>query len=138
MVQGLINRVAAGAIVVAAAIVTVVALGYAIYFGLAGVFQPGAAAAITALLFAVVALIVVKLAFGKASPNDDDEDMDEHQSLTHRVIGMVRERPVLGVAAGLAAGWIFLRNPALAAIVAAAMNNGGHHRGHRQGRSRRR
>ena len=37
------------------------------------------------------------------------------------VIGaLVRERPLMAGAAALAAGWIFMRNPALATVVAAA------------------
>jgi hypothetical protein len=41
-------------------------------------------------------------------------------SLGQRAYMLFRQRPILSTVAALAGGWIFLRNPALATMVAAA------------------
>ena len=72
-----------------------------------------------ALLFAVVALIIA-LVFVRRAQGEDDEEEQEPESLGVRAFHLFQERPILGVAAALAGGFIFLRNPALATMVAAA------------------
>src|SRR5690606_8687315 len=61
--RGLIRKAAAVAAMAAAMAVAVVALGYATYFLLATVMVPAAAAAITALVFAAIAVLIGWLAF---------------------------------------------------------------------------
>ncbi len=114
--QGLIRRAVATAVAAGAAFVAILAFGAAVYFALALVTPPLAAAAITFLLFAIAALVVV-LVFLR-SP--DDEEDEEPEGLGMRAMYLFRRRPILGTVAALAGGWIFLRNPALATMVAAA------------------
>ena len=122
MIAGaLAKKAAAVAAIVTAVVLCVVALGTAAWYGLLLHLQPWAAALVLALaaaMFAgVVALITFKMPafrFGKPEP--------EPETLTERVIGLAKERPIVATVAGLAAGFIFLRNPALATIVAAALS----------------
>lgn len=117
--RGLIRRAVATAVAAGAAFVAVVALGATIYFALALVLPALAAAAITALLFAATALIVAAVFLARTTDEGDDED-EEPLGLGERAFLLFRQRPILGTAAALAGGWIFLRNPALATMVAAA------------------
>lgn len=114
--RGLIRKVAAVAAMAAAVAVCVGALGFALYAALALVLIPAGAAAVTALVFAGVAGVTGWLALGKATPDDEPEPA----GLGERAMELFRTRPILGTAAGLAAAFIFLRNPALATMVAAA------------------
>jgi hypothetical protein len=66
----------------------------------------------------------------RSEPEEDYED--EPSGLGARAYSLFRQRPILGTVAALAGGWIFLRNPALATMVAAAFTEKPH------GRSRRR
>ncbi|WP_296818457.1 hypothetical protein [Brevundimonas sp.] len=116
--RGLVVKAASTAAMTASVGVAVVALGFAIYYGLAIVLIPAAAAALTALIFAIAAGVCALVLKGKAAPDQAEED--EPEGLTDRAIQLFRTRPILGTVAGLAAGWIFLRNPALATMVAAA------------------
>lgn len=109
--QGIVIAIAAGATFVAIA-----ALGAVLYFALCLVMVPMGAAAVTALVFALIAAITAFIVTRREDWGDEEED----SGLTHRAIGLFKERPILGTVAGLAAGWIFLRNPALATMVAAA------------------
>ena len=67
-----------------------------------------------ALIAAVVALVFVRRAHG------DEEEEEEPEGLAGRALHLFQQRPILGAAAALAGGFIFLRNPALATMVAAA------------------
>jgi hypothetical protein len=91
---------------------------------------PLAAAAITFLLFAIVAIVVALVFMARSEDEEDFED--EPSGLGARAYSLFRQRPILGTVAALAGGWIFLRNPALATMVAAAFTEKPH------GRSRRR
>lgn len=115
--RGLINRAVATFIAAGAGFVAMVALGATVYYLLALVVVPLAAAAITSAIFAVIALIVALIFVRRAHGEDEEE---EPESLGMRAFHLFQQRPVLGVAAALAGGWIFLRNPALATMVAAA------------------
>lgn len=117
--RGLIRRAVATAVAAGAAFVAVVALGAAIYFALALALPALAAAAVTALLFAATALIVAAVFLSRTASQEDDED-EEPLGLGERAFLLFRQRPILGAAAALAGGFIFLRNPALATMVAAA------------------
>lgn len=117
----LVRRAVATAVAAGAALVAVLALGVAVYCALALVIPPLAAAAITFLLFAVLALLVALL-FVRAAEDDEEEPEGEFDTagLGMRAYQLFRQRPILGTVAALAGGWIFLRNPALATMVAAA------------------
>ena len=119
LARGLIRKAVAASVAAGAALVATIALGATIYYALQLVVPPLAAAAITSLLFTVVALAIA-LSF-MASGEAEDEVVDEEPvGLGQRAFMLFRERPILGTVAALAGGWIFLRNPALATMVAAA------------------
>ncbi|RZJ88160.1 MAG: hypothetical protein EON88_21695 [Brevundimonas sp.] len=119
MFKGLLRKAVAGAIVAASAFMAVVFLGVAIYSALALIWPPLGAAAATFGLFAVVSVVTALVFLGGSGGSHHDEEEDEApHGLAARVIHMVRERPIVGVAGGLGALFLLLRNPALAAIVA--------------------
>ncbi|WP_420472029.1 hypothetical protein [Brevundimonas sp. FT23042] len=124
LARGLVKKAVAAAIAAGAALVAILFLGVAIFYGLAMVMPGFAAAAITFLLFSLVAAIVA-LVFLRGDGADEEED-DEPVGLGERAFMLFRERPILGTAAALAGGWIFLRNPALASLVAAAFTEKSH------------
>jgi hypothetical protein len=127
LARGLIRKAVAAAVAAGAAMVAIVALGATIFYALCLVVVPLAAAAITFLLFALVATAVAVIFLGREADQDEDED-DEPEGMAHRAFMLFRERPILGTAAALAGGWIFLRNPALASLVAAAFTEKSHGR----------
>lgn len=125
MARGLVRKAVAASVAAGAALVAVLALGATIFYALQLVVVPLAAAAITFLLFAVIALGVALTVV--ARNNDEDEEGDEDVSgLGQRAYMLFRQRPILGTVAALAGGWIFLRNPALATMVAAAFTEKSH------------
>lgn len=124
--KGLVIRIAAAAAAAACVFVAILAAGYALYAGLVALgLLPAAAAAVTALIAALLALAAAWLAAGKAGLHEDEE---EPVGLGQRAFELFRQRPVLGTVAALAGGWIFLRNPALATMVAAAFTEKSHSR----------
>jgi hypothetical protein len=118
MFKGLLQKAVAGAIVAASAFMAVVFLGVAIHAALSLIWPPLGAAAATFGLFAVVCIVTALVFLGGSKSHHDDEEEDEPQGFAARAIHIVRERPILGVAGGLGALFLLLRNPALAAIVA--------------------
>ena len=127
MARDLVKKAVAASVAAGAALVAVVALGATIFYALQLVVPPLAAAAITFLLFAVVALAVA-LIFVARSEAEAEEDEEDAAGLGHRAYTLFRQRPILGTVAALAGGWIFLRNPALATMVAAAFTEKSHGR----------
>lgn len=125
MARGLVKKAVAASVAAGAALVAILALGATVFFALQLVFVPLAAAAITFLLFAVIALAVV-LIFVARSEGEDEADEDDASGLGQRAFMLFRQRPILGTVAALAGGWIFLRNPALATMVAAAFTEKSH------------
>lgn len=125
MARGLVKKAVAASVAAGAALVAVLALGATIFYALQLVVVPLAAAAITFLLFAVIALAVV-LIFVARSEAEDEEDEENVSGLGQRAYTLFRQRPILGTVAALAGGWIFLRNPALATMVAAAFTEKSH------------
>jgi uncharacterized membrane protein len=125
--RGLVNRAVATFVAAGAGFVAMVALGATVYYLLSLIVIPLAAAAITSALFAVIALIIVLIFVRRAQGEDDDEDQ-EPEGLGMRAFHLFKQRPVLGTVAALAGGWIFLRNPALATMVAAAFTEKSHPR----------
>lgn len=124
--RGLVKKAVATAVAAGAGFVAVSALGAAVFYALAMVMPPLGAAAVTALLFALVALVVVLIFLREA--DGGEEDYDEPEGLGMRAFQLFRQRPILGTVAALAGGWIFLRNPALATMVAAAFTEKPHTR----------
>jgi hypothetical protein len=125
MARDLVKKAVAASVAAGSALVAVLALGATIFFALQLVFVPLAAAAITFLLFAVIALAVA-LVFISRSEAEDEEDEGDVSGLGQRAYTLFRQRPILGTVAALAGGWIFLRNPALATMVAAAFTEKSH------------
>jgi len=128
LARGLIKKAIAAGVVAGAALVAIFALGAAVFFGLCLIVIPLAAAAITFLLFALIAAVVAMVFLIR---EDEDEDDLEDAGIGQRAFALFRERPILGTVAALAGGWIFLRNPALATMVAAAFTEKSHGRGRR-------
>ena len=125
MARDLVKKAVAASVAAGAALVAVLSLGATIFYALQLVVVPLAAAAITFLLFAVIALAVA-LIFVARSEAEDEEDEDDVSGLGQRAYTLFRQRPILGTVAALAGGWIFLRNPALATMVAAAFTEKSH------------
>lgn len=125
MAKGLVKKAVAASVAAGAALVAVLAFGATIFYALQLVVPPLAAAAITFLLFAVIALAVTLIFVTRSEP-EDEEDEDVVSGLGQRAYTLFRQRPILGTVAALAGGWIFLRNPALATMVAAAFTEKSH------------
>lgn len=130
--KGLVKKLTAAFVVAASAFVAVVALGATLYYALALILPPLGAAAITAGFFALVAIIVALVFLNASGAHDEDDDEDDDLGLGQRAFALFRQRPILGTVAALAGGWIFLRNPALATMVAAAFTEKPHGRGYRR------
>ena len=123
--RGLVKKAVAASVAAAAALVAVLAFGATIFYALQLVVPALAAAAITSLLFTVIALAVA-LIFLARSEAEEEEVEDDVSGLGQRAYMLFRQRPILGTVAALAGGWIFLRNPALATMVAAAFTEKSH------------
>ena len=125
MARGLVKKAVAASVAAGAALVAVLAFGATIFYALQLVVPALAAAAITSLLFTVIALAVA-LIFLARSEAEEEEVEDDVSGLGQRAYMLFRQRPILGTVAALAGGWIFLRNPALATMVAAAFTEKSH------------
>lgn len=126
MIRQLVQRAVSGAIAAAAAFVAVVFVGVTIFFALSLVLLPVGAAAITAGLFALIAVIAYLIFAGKAGGADDDDGYDdEPESLAGRVMHFVQQRPVIGIVGALAAGALLIKKPGLAALAMTAFNDSG-------------
>ena len=123
--RGLVKKAVAASVAAGAALVAVLAFGATIFYALQLVVPALAAAAITSLLFTVIALAVA-LFFLARSEAEDEEVEDDVSGLGQRAYMLFRQRPILGTVAALAGGRIFLRNPALATMVAAAFTEKSH------------
>lgn len=124
--RGLVNRLVALAVAAGAAFVAVVATGATIFYALALVLPMFGAAALTAALFLILALIVALVFLRKAGGEGDQVEDEDDGGLAARAFTLFRNRPILATTAALAGGWIFLRNPALASLVAAAFTEKSH------------
>ena len=127
LARKLATKAVAAAVAAGAALVAVIAFGATIFYALCLVLVPLAAAALTMLLFALASLAVVMVFLRREAEEEEIED-DEPMGLGERAYMLFRQRPILGTAAALAGGWIFLRNPALATMVAAAFTEKSHGR----------
>ena len=124
MGRGLVNRLVGVAVIAACVFVGVIALGATLYFALSLVLAPLGAAAVTFLIAALVALVTAWLISREQEPDEDEEP----EGLGARAYQLFKTRPILGTVAALAGGWIFIRNPALASLVAAAFTERSHRR----------
>lgn len=143
MIRHLVNRMIAGAVAAGAALVAIVALGATAFYGLSLVLTPIGAAAITAGLFAVLALIAFLVFANKIGDEDDDDYADEEpEGLPARLLHLAQQRPVIGIVVALAAGAVLLKKPGLAALALTVFNDQGREaprdRDRRSSRSRRR
>ena len=127
LARKLAKKAVAAAVAAGAALVAVIAFGATIFYALCLVVVPLAAAALTMLLFALASLAVVMIFLGREAREEEVEE-DEPVGLGERAFTLFRQRPILGTVAALAGGWIFLRNPALATMVAAAFTETSHSR----------
>lgn len=127
LARDLVKKAVAASVAAGAGLVAIMAMGATIFFALQLVVPPLAAAAITFLLFALVA-VVVAMMFVARSDTEDELEEDEPSGLGERAYSLFKQRPILGTVAALAGGWIFLRNPALATMVAAAFTEKPHGR----------
>lgn len=125
--KSVVRKLSAAFVVAGCAFVAVVALGATVYYALALVLPPLGAAAVTAGLFALTAMVVAASFLGKAGGLTEEEE-EEPEGLGARAYTLFRQRPILGTVAALAGGYIFLRNPALATMVAAAFTEKSHSR----------
>ncbi len=124
------KKAAAAGAVAGGAACMMVAASYALFAVLREPLTPAGAAAVVALVIGLVAFGIAFLAFGSGGARRRHDEPAHPPGLMARVTDLARERPALAAVVGVAAGWIFLRNPALATIVAAAMSqkDPGHHR----------
>ena len=127
LARTLVRKAVAAAVAAGAALVAVIAFGATVFYALCLVVPELAAAAITFLLFALAARAVTVI-FLRRDAAEEEELEEEPLGLGQRAFMLFRERPILGTVAALAGGWIFLRNPALASIVAAAFTEKTHGR----------
>jgi O-antigen ligase len=105
--------------------VSVVAAAFALYAVLQPHLGAAGAAAVVAAVAAVIVGIAGLLAARKAEEKAHPAAAPDAFFFAEKALEMVKERPILTVGAGLAAGIIAFRNPALAAIVAKALLDSG-------------
>ncbi len=110
---------AAAAAIAAAAAVGVFAAAFALYAVVETWLGPAGAAAVVA----AVAALIVAIAGLIAARKVDSRQAPGHAAtpdalgLTEKIVGIVRDRPLLSIGAGLAAGIFALKNPTLTAAV---------------------
>jgi len=111
---------AAAAAIAAAAAVSVVSAAFAIYAVLVPLVTPAGAAAIVAavaaLIVAVAGMIAARKVEGHRGPQAPPQSFD----MTGKIVEIVRDRPIMSIGIGLAAGIFALKNPTLTAAVAKA------------------
>ena len=113
---------AAAAAIAAAAAVSVVSAAFALYaillplVGAAG--SSAIVAAVAALIVAVAGMIAARKAESRRASHR--EQPQGGFDMTGKVIEIVRERPLMSLGIGLAAGIIALKNPTLTASLAKA------------------
>ncbi|WP_165183929.1 hypothetical protein [Caulobacter soli] len=115
-----LTTLAAAAAIAAAAAVSVVAAAFALFAVLAPHLGPAGAAAVVAAVAAAIVGLAGLLAALKVEEKARPAPAADPLFFAEKAIEMIKDRPILTVGAGLAAGIIAFRNPALAAIVAKA------------------
>ena len=116
-----LTTLAAAAAIAAAAAVSVVSAAFALFAVLAPrLGSAGSAAVVAAVAAAIVGIAGVMTAL-KAEEKARPVAGPDPLAFAEKALEMVKDRPILTIGAGLAAGVIAFRNPALAAIVAKAL-----------------
>lgn len=110
---------AAAAAIAAAAAVGVFAAAFALYAVVQTYLGPAGAAAVVAavaaLIVAIAGLIAARKVEHRHAPGNSSTP--DTFGLTEKIVGIVRDRPILSIGAGLAAGIFALKNPILTAAV---------------------
>lgn len=113
---------AAAAAIAAAAAVSVFAAAFALYavlevrIGAAG--AAAAVAGVAALIVAIAGLLAARRAESRQPPSAAAQP--DAYGLAEKMVGIVRDRPLLSLGAAVAAGVFALKNPTLTAAVAKA------------------
>ena len=114
---------AAAAAIAAAAAVAVVSAAFALYAVLVPLVTAAGAAAIVAAVAALIVAIAGLLAARKVEGRHHSQAQQAPQQgfdMTSRVIEIVRDKPLMSIGIGLAAGIFALKNPGLTASLAKA------------------
>jgi hypothetical protein len=112
---------AAAAAIAAAAAVSVVSAAFAIYAVLVPLVTPAGAAAIVAAVAALIVAIAGMIAARKVdSHRSHSQAPPQSFDMTGKIVEIVRDRPIMSIGIGLAAGIFALKNPTLTAAVAKA------------------
>jgi membrane protein implicated in regulation of membrane protease activity len=112
---------AAAAAIAAAAAVSVVSAAFALYAVLVPLVTPAGAAAIVAAVAALIVAIAGMIAARKVEGRHHQQQAPQQGfDMTSKVVEIVRDRPILSIGVGLAAGIFVLKNPTLTAAVAKA------------------
>ncbi len=114
---------AAAAAIAAAAAVGVVSAAFAIYALLVPLVSPAGAAAIVAAVAAVIVAIAGMVAARKVEGHRAQQQQPPPPGgfdMAGKVVEIVRDRPLVSIGVGLAAGIFAMRNPSLAASLAKA------------------
>lgn len=111
---------AAAAAIAAAAAVSVVSAAFALYAVLVPLVTPAGAAAIVAAVAALIVAIAGMIAARKVEGHRDHQTPQQGFDMTSKVVEIVRDRPLMSIGIGLAAGIFALKNPSLTATLAKA------------------
>ena len=113
---------AAAAAIAAAAAVGVVSAAFAVYAVLVPLVSPAGAAAIVAAVAALIVAVAGLIAARKVEGHRHQQNAPPQAGfdMTARVVEIVRDRPIMSIGIGLAAGIFALKNPTLTAAVAKA------------------
>ena len=112
---------AAAAAIAAAAAVAVVSAAFALYAVLVPLVTAAGAAAIVSAVAALIVAIAGLLAARKVEcRHHPQQAAPQSFDMTGKVIEIVRDRPLMSIGLGLAAGIFALKNPSLTATVAKA------------------
>jgi hypothetical protein len=101
--------------------VSVFAAAFALYAVLQAHLGSAGAAAVVAAVAAVIVGLAGLLAARKVEVRDHPAPAPDPLFFAEKAIEMVKTRPILTIGAGLAAGVIAFRNPALVAIITKAL-----------------
>lgn len=113
---------AAAAAIAAAAAVGVVSAAFALYAVLVPLVSPAGAAAIVAAVAALIVAVAGMVAARKVEGHRSQAQAPPQGGfdMTGRIVEIVRDRPIMSIGIGLAAGIFALKNPTLTAAVAKA------------------
>ena len=113
---------AAAAAIAAAAAVAVVSAAFAIYAVLAPLVTAAGAAAIVSAVAALIVAVAGMIAARKVEGRHNHHQQVPPQGfdMTGKIVEIVRDKPLMSIGIGLAAGIFALKNPSLTASLAKA------------------